>query len=238
MARLIPFYRPWWLLLDGVRLLMRALVEARRESIIWPLAMTIRWAAHLAIGSPWFALWLIVWAVVGPTRDLFVYGLAACVVVEVLTHLARLSRHRFVTGLWTYRRARSVHRRWPRAWGDYAGRTNQVQAATGAEPSTPVRWRPLVDHPRLSWLYLPVGPNVVEFVVGPPPDRTYTDLVSAAAAMAAKFSFIESIDVDYPSDRSSLAVLTVTFTGRRLAKQPDAPTLRLVEDLDNEELAS
>jgi len=237
VARLIAFYRPWWLLLDGFRLAVRAAVEMRRTSFLWPAAMTLRWAIHLALGSPWFLVGLVAMVVAGPTRDRFVYGLAACAVIEVASQVARLSHHRYVVGFWTYRRTRSLFRQWPRGWGDYAGRTKQVQAATGAEPSTPVRWRPMVDHPRLSWLYMPVAPGVVEFVVGPPPDRTYADLVSAAAAMAAKFSFVESIEVDYPSDRSSLAVLTVTFIGRRPTDRT-GPVLRLVDDLDNGELAS
>jgi hypothetical protein len=237
MARLIAFYRPWWLLLDGFRLAVRAAVEMRRNSFLWPAAMTLRWAIHLLLGSPWFAVLGLVLVVAGPTRDRFVYGIIACLVIEAVAQLARLSRHRYVIGLWTYRRTRSLYRRWPRGWGDYAGRTNQVQAATGSEPSTPVRWRPMVDHPRLSWLYLPVAPGVVEFIVGPPPDRTYTDLVTAAAAMAAKFSYVDSIEVDYPSDRSSLAVLTVTFTGRP-PEQPTGPVLRLVDNPPSGELAS
>ena len=213
MVRLMVLYRPWWLVLDGTRMLIRAAVEARRNSMIWPLAMTLRWAAHVAVGSPWLALWAVTLLVAGPRRGLLVGGLIACVVCELVALAAKLLPGVGGIGFWTFRRGVAVRKRWPRAWGDYAGRTKQVQAATGAEPSTPVRWRPLVDHPRLSWLFWPTTPNEVQFIVGPPPDRTYVDLVSAAAAMAAKFSFVESFEVDYASDRSSLAVLTVRFTG-------------------------
>jgi hypothetical protein len=226
-------YRPWWLLLDGGRLVVRTAVESRRNSLIWPVGMTIRSLAHLAVASPWLGLWFLALVLIDANRTTVVYGLGVCVAAELVVQLARLSRHPIVVGFWTFRRAISVHRRWPRAWGDYAGRTRMVQAATGKEPSTPVRWRPLVDHPRLSWLFAPVGPGVIEFLVGPPPDRTYADLVTAAAAVAAKFSYVESIEVDYASDRSSLAVLTVTFTGRKPAERP-GPVLRLVEDLDDE----
>ena len=213
MIALRWLYRPWWLVLDGIRMLIRAAVEARRNSIAWPLGMTMRTMAHALAASPWFGLWLLALAFTGLHHSTLVGGLVACVVAELVAVVARLTGHRYVVEFWTFRRAVAVHRRWPRAWGDYAGRTRQVQAETGKEPSTPVRWRPLVDHPRLSWLFLPAGPGRVEFVVGPPPDRTFTDLVQAAPALAAKWSFVESIEVDYQSDRASFGVLTVTFTG-------------------------
>lgn len=233
MVRLIWLYRPWWLVLDGVRLMVRAAVESRRNSIAWPAGMTLRWAGHVAVASPWVGLWLLTLTLIGVNRVVLVYGLAACLTVELVVVVARLAGVGAVEGFWTYRRAIAVRKRWPRAWGDYAGRTNQVQAATGSEPSTPVRWRPLVDHPRLSWLFLPVDAGQVEFLVGPPPDRTYTDLVDAASALAAKFSFVSSIEVDYPSDRSSLAVLTIIFTHRSGGRRV-GPVLELVNPTGGE----
>ena len=137
-----------------------------------------------------------------------------------------------MVGFWTFRRAVAVRKRWPRSWGDYAGRTNQVQAATGQEPSTPVRWRPLVDHPRISWLFWPTGPNRVEFLVGPPPDRTFIHLVEAAPALAAKFSFVESIEVEYDTDRSSLGVLVITFTSGDNTTGTSGRVLHVVPDPD------
>jgi hypothetical protein len=80
-------------------------------------------------------------------------------------------------------------------------------------------------------LFLPAGPGQVEFLVGPPPDRTFTDLVQAAPALAAKWSFVESIEVDYQSDRASLGVLTVTFTGHDPGST-SGRLLELVPDLD------
>jgi hypothetical protein len=44
--------------------------------------------------------------------------------------------------------------------------------------------------------------------------------------MAAKFSFVESIEVEYQSDRSSIGVLIVTFTGH--GDQPTRPALGVV----------
>jgi len=234
MSRLFWPYRIWWLLLDGVRLLIRAAVETRRNSLIWPAAMTIRWAYHLAIASPWAAIALAVVIATGPTRQGLSVAAVSCVLVEVVVLVLRLTRWSAVEWLWTLRRAITVHRKWPRGWGDYSGRTGQVQAATGAEPSTPVRWRPLVDHPRLSWLFTTTAPSTVEFIVGPPPDRTYQHLVEAAPAMAAKFSFVESIEVDYDSDRSSLAVLIVTFT-RPTRGDRARPALELVPNPDSGE---
>lgn len=218
MGRLMFAYRPWWLLLDGARLLVRAAVEARRKSLVWPIGMTLRWATHMIIASPWLALWALT-LVTAPARVTLVYGAAACAVLELV--VAAVRPFGALAGFWTFRRAVTVHKRWPRSWGDYAGRTRRVQAETGAEPSTPVRWRPLVDHPRLSWLFWPTAPGVVEFLVGPPPDRTYADLVTATAAMAAKFSYIDALEVDYTSDRASLAVITIRFTGRHPGPGPD-----------------
>jgi hypothetical protein len=237
MARLIWFYRPWWLVPDGARMIVRAAVEARRNSFVWPLGMAIRWLIHVVVASPWIGVWLLVLVLIEANRVTLLYGLATCAVVEVVVAIARLAGLEAVEGFWTFRRALAVRKRWPRAWDDYAGRTRMVQAATGKEPSTPVRWRPLVDHPRLSWLFLPVDSGSVEFLVGPPPDRTYTDLVTAAAALAAKFSFVESIEVDYATDRSSLAVLTIAFTGRGPGRGV-GPVLELVDDPSSGELAA
>ena len=36
MTGLMRLYQPWWLLLDGARFVVRAAVEARRKSLIWP----------------------------------------------------------------------------------------------------------------------------------------------------------------------------------------------------------
>ena len=237
MARLIWLYRPWWLVLDGARMLIRAAVESHRNSFIWPAGMALRWVLHTLAASPWVVAWLLVLALIDTNRSTLLYGLYTCAALELVALVARFIRHPVAVGFWTYRRALAVRKRWPRSWGDYAGRTRMVQAETGKEPSTPVRWRPLVDHPRLSWLYLPVGPDAVEFLVGPPPDRTYTDLVTATAALTAKHSFVESIEVDYASDRSSLAVLTVTFTARKPWRRRSGPVLRLIEG-QGEELVS
>jgi hypothetical protein len=231
MIRARFLYRPWWLLLDGVRMVVRATVEARRNSVIWPFGMMVRSIGHYLVASPWVGLWLAVLVLVGADRPALVGGLVACVVAELIALAARWTGSPIVLGFWTFRRAVAVHRRWPRAWGDYAGRTRNVQAETGKEPSTPVRWRPLVDHPRLSWLFLPVGPGQVEFLVGPPPDRTFTDLVTACPALAAKWSFVESIEVEYESDRSSFGVLTVAYSGHGSADD-GGRVLELVPDLD------
>ena len=107
---------------------------------------------------------------------------------------------------------RAVRKRWPRSWDDYAGRTRMVQAATGKEPSTPVRWRPLVDHPRISWwMSVDTAQRSVTFIVGPPPDRTFAEFAVALPALAARLPWVDSLDLDFESERSSFGRLRVFF---------------------------
>ncbi len=110
------------------------------------------------------------------------------------------------------RRSLAVRRRFPRLWADYAGRTKRVQAEMGKEPSTPVRWRPLVDHPRISWLMrADVDQHSVGFTVGPPPDRTFAEFAIALPALAAKLPWVNSMELDFESERSSFGDLRVYF---------------------------
>jgi hypothetical protein len=208
---LVGLYRPWWVVLDAARMIIRALVEAWRSSWLWPLGMASRFVLHVLITSPWIALWLLVLSVTSITQWTVVGGLVVWAVCELVAAVP--FRHPFLVGFATFRRGVALRRRWPRTWGDHAGRTRRVQAETGKEPSTPVRWRPLVDHPRISWLFLPTSPGSVEFLVGPPPDRTFADLANACPALAARIPFVESLEIEFDSDRSSFGVLRATFTG-------------------------
>jgi hypothetical protein len=204
------FYRVWWPLLDLGRLMIRVGVERWRSSVIWPIGMALRLAAHHLIGSPWLiaATALVAWQ---PSRATAVLAVAGSAVIEAALRIGeRWSR--FASAVMSWRRGLAVRRRFPRLWADYAGRTKRVQAETGKEPSTPVRWRPLVDHPRISWWStIDIDQHSAGYVVGPPPDRTFAELAVALPALAARLPWVHSIELDFESERSSFGNLRFYF---------------------------
>jgi hypothetical protein len=203
-------YRVWWPLLDLDRLLIRVGVERWRSSLIWPIGMALRLTLHHLVGSPWLiaALAFVAWQ---PSQVTALVAVVAAGGVEAGLRVGeRWSR--FASAVMSWRRGLAVRRRFPRLWADYAGRTKRVQAETGKEPSTPVRWRPLVDHPRISWWSaIDVDQRSAGYVVGPPPDRTFAELAVALPALAARLPWVYSIELDFESERSSFGDLRFYF---------------------------
>ena len=203
-------YRIWWPILDLGRLIVRTGVERWRSSWVWPLGMGLRLGLHHVIGSPWLvaAVGLVIW------QPSWVAAAVAVVLVAVIEVALRVGEHRSQLATWVMcqRRSLAVRRRFPRLWADYAGRTKRVQAETGKEPSTPVRWRPMVDHPRISWLMrADADQRSVGFTVGPPPDRTFAEFAVALPALAARLPWVHSMELDFESERSSFGDLRVYF---------------------------
>jgi hypothetical protein len=201
-------YRIWWPVLDLVRLIVRTGVERWRSSWLWPIGMGARLMVHHVIASPWVLVvgGVVVWR---PSRITLAAAMGLVALVEAGLRVGE--RRAWLPG-WVMcaRKGLAVRRRFPRLWGDYAGRTKRVQAETGKEPSTPVRWRPLVDHPRISWLMrVDVNQRSASFTVGPPPDRTFGELAAALPALAAKLPWVDSLDLEFESERSSFGTLRV-----------------------------
>jgi len=180
--------------------------------------MATRWMIHCLLGAPW--LIALIW--LAARLGFSLAGLASVAIVAAGVELAVIGLP-VLAPVRTFRLALATRRRLPRVWNDYAGRTNRVQAATGQEPSAPIRHRPIVDHPRISWLFFVDRKGSVEFMVGPPPDRTFIDLAEACPALSARLPFVERLDVEYESDRSSFGVLRVTF-----AEGPGGPIRKLL----------
>lgn len=206
----IWLYRIWWPVLDFGRLLVRTGVERWRSSWLWPLGMLLRLGLHHLAASPWLVLVaaLTVW------RHDRASLIAGALVVAVVELVLRVGERFWAPAAWVMclRKALAVRRRFPRLWADYAGRTKRVQAETGKEPSTPVRWRPLVDHPRISWwMNIDTSQQSATFIVGPPPDRTFAEFAVALPALAARLPWVDSLDLDFDSERSSFGRLRVFF---------------------------
>lgn len=204
------FYQIWWPVLDLGRLVVRTGVERWRSSWVWPIGMAVRLLLHHVIGSPWLVASGAL--VVGrPDRSSVIVAAFLTVAIEGALRVGeRWSR--LAVRVMCWRRGLAVRRRFPRLWADYAGRTKRVQAETGKEPSTPVRWRPMVDHPRVSWLMrADVDQASVGFMVGPPPDRTFAEFAVALPALAARLPWVHLIELDFESERSSFGDLRVYF---------------------------
>jgi hypothetical protein len=171
--------------------------------------MAARFVGHHLVATPWLlaAAWLFWRFPSVATAAALAVGLAF---IEVAFRVFQSAR--FVGDVLVCRKAVAFHRRWPRVWADYAGRTKRVQAETGKEPSTPVRYRPLVDHPRLSWLFLPSGRRSVTFVIASPPDRAFDELAVGLAALSSSVTWVDELRLWFPSSRASIGLLTVNLT--------------------------
>ncbi len=225
------FYRLWWPVLDLGRLAVRTGVERWRSSWVWPLGMAIRLLMHHMIGAPWFVA-AVALIVVRPERSSAIAAAFFAAAVEAALRVGeRWSR--LAVRVMCWRRCLAVLRRFPRLWAEYAGRTKRVQAETGKEPSTPVRWRPLVDHPRISWwMRTDVDQQSTGFTVGPPPDRTFVEFAVALPALAARLPWVHSIELDFESERSSFGDLRVFF-----ADPLSQPVMSEWDDTDLDETA-
>ena len=227
-------YRAWWPVLDLGRLVVRTGVERWRSSWVWPIAMALRLLLHHIAGSPWSLAAVAIVASFPTKTGLVVAGALLTLAEAALRVGERWSR--VALRAMCLRRGLAVRRRFPRLWADYAGRTKRVQAETGKEPSTPVRWRPMVDHPRVSWwMRTDVDQQSVGFTVGPPPDRTFAEFAIALPALAARLPWVHSIELDFESERSSFGDLRVYFADPLavpVESDWDDPTATEVEEVE------
>jgi hypothetical protein len=83
---------------------------------------------------------------------------------------------------------------------------------TGGEPGSPVLYRVVMDHPRLSWSWLWTGPHRIEFLIGPPTGRALDALLPMQVVIESNVLFIDQAVIQYADPGSSFGVLAVTFT--------------------------
>ena len=200
-------YRLWWSATEPARLIIRLVVELFLRKSKWMLLpQAVRLVAHLAVGSPVTTLLVAAW-LFGPLP----FGAVLAAVAPVEGWL--LYRRWRGTGgrLLAWRLAWKFHRVWPRVWADAAARTQRVQAHTGGEKTAAARQRPVVDHPRMSWRFWIRWP-VVTFRVGTAPGRTFVEFERVMAAFAANLTWVQAVELEYGSDRSSFGLIHVSFT--------------------------
>ncbi len=118
-----------------------------------------------------------------------------------------------------WREAWRVRRRWPSDWAVVAAKTITVQAEVGTseEPKAPP-FRPICDHPKLSWIP-EINWPVVTWWVGPPPGRSFQALEATTAILAANISHCEQIRVEFDRASDSHGRLIMVFD--RFDSRPD-----------------
>ncbi len=175
-----------------------------------------RIVAHLLVGNPHQVIIAFYGLAIWDAYNSLFAGLAAwastAVAAELVLQFIRL-RGTSPTGLLLvgWREAWRVRRRWPADWAVVAAKTNAVQAEVGTseEPKAPPS-RPVLDHPKLSWVPVINWP-VVSWWVGPPPGRSFRALEVTTAILAANISHCLDIRVDYDRPSDSYGRLFITF---------------------------
>ena len=206
-----PLYRLWWQFLMELQPIVR--FGAERLPHLAPWGVRTRTALHLVVGNPVQILatiaGLLVWPPTGiPLRWLWL-TLTAVYIGSLVWHRIRFAQGGWLVG---WREAWRLRRRWPAVWATVAAKTTRVQAEVGTsnEPIASARLRPIVDHPKLSWLPSIDWP-VVSWWVGPPPGRSLVALDELAVVLAANMPRVSDVTIDYEREHDSYGRLIVSF---------------------------
>ena len=199
-----PIRLVWWRYLMDLRPVVRYIAE--RSWFLRKQAVRGRVMAHLLVGNPHQMIIALYGLAVWDVYDSFLAGAAAwlsmVVAVESILQFARLrGTNRTLLLLVGWREAWRVRRRWPSDWAVVAAKTITVQAEVGTseEPKAPP-FRPICDHPKLSWVPEIHWP-VISWWVGPPPGRSFQALEATTSILAANISHCQQIRVEF--DRAS-----------------------------------
>lgn len=168
----------------------------------WPAvalsATAVRWMFLYALGHPVAALAALSAVLV----DANFVGVAGAVVVGVAVEyllagsFEPLNVWMFTIWFW---------RTWPIRWAEVAGKTGSVQAVTGGENQQKAASRPVLDAPAI-WPDS-ISRSGCSFRCGPPPGRTFAQLVEVADQIAASDARIVSVEIGYQTSSSSSGTL-------------------------------
>lgn len=169
-------------------------------------AVQARVVAHLLVGNPHQLIigcyGLAVWDAYGSFPAGFLAWASMAVAAELVLQFVRMrGTSATLLMLVGWREAWRVRRRWPSDWAVVAAKTITVQAEVGTseEPKAPP-FRPICDHPKMSWIP-EINWPVIRWWVGPPPGRSFQALEATTSILAANISHCQQIRVEF--DRAS-----------------------------------
>ena len=219
------FRKVWWNLLWGFQSFGRIAAGRFRKTTV--VLMALRVVAHWAVGAwPVLLVKAVAWWLLGGRTALIitgVFGVVSFVVYALATNgerdmsagasgsIARwLMAMRWVRGPVAWKLAFRTRGRWPGDWARPAAKTRAVQAEVGTAREARVTIRPVLDHPKISWLPKIEWP-VVSWWVSPPPGRSFEEFDRMLPVLAANMINVVAIELDYERSTSSIGRMSVLF---------------------------
>lgn len=185
----------------------------------WPLrqqAVRARVVVHLLAGNPHQLIiasyGLAIWDAYGSFLAGILAWASMAVAAELVLQFVRMRGNSpILLMLVGWREAWRVRRRWPSDWAVVAAKTINVQAEVGTseEPKAPP-FRPICDHPKMSWIPHIEWP-VITWWVGPPPGRSFHALEATTSILAANISHCQQIKVEFARASDSFGRLIMVF---------------------------
>lgn len=205
-----------------LRPVVRYLTERSRR--LRNQAVRARVVAHLLVGNPHQLIIGSYGLAVWDAYDSIVAGILAwasmAAAAELVLQFVRMrGTSPILLMLVGWREAWRVRRRWPSDWAVVAAKTMNVQAEVGtsAEPRAP-HFRPIFDHPKMSWIPHVEWP-VISWWVGPPPGRSFQALEMTTSILAANISHCRQIRVHFDRASDSYGRLIMVFD--KISDLPD-----------------
>ncbi|MDH3303222.1 MAG: hypothetical protein OES24_22185 [Acidimicrobiia bacterium] len=209
-----PMRLVWWRYMMDLRPVVRYIAEQSRP--LQRQAVRARVVAHLLVGNPHQMIIAFYGLAMWDVYDSFPAGLVAwvsmVVAVEMVLQFVRMrGTSPTLLLLVGWREAWRVRRRWPSDWAVVAAKTMNVQAEVGTseEPKAPP-FRPVCDHPKMSWIPHIEWP-VITWWVGPPPGRSFQALEATTSILAANISHCQQVRVEFARASDSYGRLIMVF---------------------------
>ena len=192
---------------------MRPVIKAFASDhpVIVFVAVFLRWMAWTAVGNLIPVLVLV--AGVKLEAGWRITAATAAVLYLLLAGFAKVGRSRLSRWLLVWGRMCRFRLRWPTVMAAVAGSRQTViaKALSTNNYSVPGGLRPILDAPALGW-FPRVRGTLVSWPVRPAAGRTLPDLAAQADQIAANYSFVHRVDVEYQRATDHRGRLVVSFT--------------------------
>ena len=184
---------------------------ASDHPVIVFFAVALRWVAWTIAGSPVVVIALVVLVAAGApwrvTLGATAAGFAAMTAWGISAWHPASARW-----VWLWWRMCRFRLRWPTVIGSVVGTRQTVvaKALSSNNYSVPGGLRPILDAPALGW-FPRVRGSVVSWKVRPAAGHTLSDLAGQVDKIAANYSIVDRVDVDYPKATAHKGRLVVSF---------------------------
>jgi hypothetical protein len=192
---------------------MRSVLKAFASDhpVIVFFAVVARWIVWTVVGSPVVVIALVVLVAAGaPWRVTLGVTVAGFAAMTAWGHTRWCPA--LVRWVWLWWRMCRFRLRWPTVVGSVVGTRQTVvaKALSSNNYSVPGGLRPILDAPALGW-FPKVRGSVVSWSVRPAAGHTLADLAAQVDKIAANYSIVDRVDVDYPKATAHKGRLVVSF---------------------------